>query len=121
MTAVPPGWPAEVRPPDAPDWVASALGWLLDLAPPEYRGYPVLRRHPVALARLVVLHVEAGQEAVRHGLERARPQLRPVLPAEVVAQAVDVLIAEQRRLAGVRRAAGLVEDALRGRRFVPRW
>jgi hypothetical protein len=43
----PPGWPREVRPPDAPGWEHTAAAWLLDLCPPEYRGYPALRRHLV--------------------------------------------------------------------------
>ena len=52
MTAyAPPGWPAEVRPPDAPDWERTAVGWLLDLCPPEYRRFTGLRRHVVVLAQ----------------------------------------------------------------------
>jgi hypothetical protein len=47
----PPGWPREVRPPDAPDWERTAANWLLDLCPPEYRSYPTLRHHVVVLAR----------------------------------------------------------------------
>src|SRR3954462_10783400 len=69
----PPGWPHEVRPPDAPDWERTAVNWLLDLCPPEYRGYPALRRHVVVLARFAVLHVEACHAAVKRGLSEARP------------------------------------------------
>ena len=68
----PPGWPAAVRPPGAPDWEATAMAWLLDLCPPEYRTYPALRRHPVVLARFAVLYVEACQAAVNRGLSEAR-------------------------------------------------
>src|SRR5205823_5855961 len=57
----PPGWPRQVRPPDAPGWEHTAAAWLLDLSPPDYRGYPVLRRHLVVLARFAALHLEAGQ------------------------------------------------------------
>ena len=66
----PPGWPAPVRPPGAPDWETTATAWLLDLCPPEYRTYPALRRHPVVLARFAVLYVEACQAAVNRGSER---------------------------------------------------
>ena len=45
----------------------TAVNWLLDICPPEFRGYPVLRRHEVVLARFAVLHVEACQAAVRRG------------------------------------------------------
>ena len=79
----PPGWPREVRPPDAPDWERTAVNWLLDLCPPEYRGYPALRRHVVVLARFTVLHVEACQAAVKRGLSEARAELRDVATLDV--------------------------------------
>ena len=116
----PPGWPSEVRPPDAPDWERTAQAWLLDLCPPEFRAYPALRRHLVVLARFAVLHVEACQAAVRRGLSEARAGLRDVATPDVVEAAVQTWLSEDARLSGVRRSAGLVEDALRGRRFVAR-
>ena len=116
----PPGWPSEVRPPDAPDWERTAQAWLLDLCPPEFRAYPALRRHLVVLARFAVLHVEACQAAVRRGLSEARAGLRDVATPDVVEAAVQTWLSEDARLSGVRRSAGLVEDALRGRWFVAR-
>jgi hypothetical protein len=116
----PPGWPDQVRPPDAPDWERTAHNWLLDICPPEYRSYPALRRHLVVLARFAVLHVEASQLAVRRGLSEARADLRDVADLDVVEAAVQTWQAEDARLLGLRRAAGLVEEALRGRRFVAR-
>lgn len=116
----PPGWPAQVRPPDAPDWERTAAAWLLDLCPPDYRGYPGLRRHVVVLARFAVLHVEANQAACRRGLSEARSDLRDVASLEVVEAAVQTFQLEEARLLGVRRAVGLVEEALRGRRYVAR-
>ena len=116
----PPGWPAEVRRPDAPDWEATAVAWLLDVCPPEYRGYRAVRGHPVVLARFAVLHVEASQAACRRGLSEARTELRHVVDLDVVDGAVQAWLAEDARLLGVRRAVGLVEEALRGRRFAAR-
>jgi hypothetical protein len=116
----PPGWPAQVRPPDAPDWEPTAAAWLLDICPPEYRGYPALRRHLVVLARFAVLHVEASQDAVARGLSEARGGLREVADPDTVEAAVQTWQAESARLMGERRAVGLVEEALRGRRFVAR-
>ncbi|MBM7510301.1 MULTISPECIES: hypothetical protein [Nocardioides] len=116
----PPGWPVEVRPPDAPDWEATAASWLLDLCPPDFRGYPGLRKHVVVLARFAVLHVEAGQAAARRGLSEARSELRDVATPDVIEAAVQTWLIEDARLAGVRRAVGLVEEALRGRRFIAR-
>ncbi|MGH3362602.1 MAG: hypothetical protein ACRDOM_09120 [Nocardioides sp.] len=119
-SVAPPGWPAEVRPPDAPDWECTAASWLLDLCPPDYRRYAGLRRHVVVLARFAVLHVEANQAACRRGLSQARSDLREVAGPDVVEAAVQTFQLEEARLAGVRRAVGLVEEALRGRRYVAR-
>lgn len=116
----PPGWPRAVRPPGAPGWEHSAVSWLLDITPPEFRSYPVLRRHDVVLARFAVLHVEACQAAVRRGLSEARAELRDVTDQDTVEAAVETWHAEAARLMAERRAVGLVEEALRGRRFVAR-
>lgn len=114
---VPPGWPPQVRPPDAPDWEVTAASWLLDVCPPEYRRYSGLRRHVVVLARFAVLHVEADQAAVRRGLSQARGDLRDVASQAVVEAAVQTFMIEDARLTSLRRSVGLVEDALRGRRY----
>ena len=96
------------------------MNWLLDICPPEYRGYDVLRRHEVVLARFAVLHVEASQAAVRRGLSEARSMLRDVAGTDTVEAAVEVWQSEAARLLAERRAVGLVEEALRGRRYVAR-
>lgn len=96
------------------------MSWLLDVCPPEYRGYPGLRRHPLVLARFAVLHVEASQAAVNRGLSEARAVLRDVASETEIAAALETWQREAARLIGVRRAVGLVEEALRGRRFVAR-
>lgn len=116
----PPGWPGRVRPAGAPSWEDTATAWLLDLCPPEYRSYGVLRRHPVVLARFAALHVEAGQAAVRKGLSEARAALRDVADGDTVEEAILTWHAEEARLMAERRSVGLVEEALRGRRFVER-
>lgn len=113
----PAGWPREVRPPGAPDWERTAVNWMLDQVPPEYRGYPVLRAHPVVLARFAVLHVRACHAAVLDGLSHARGDLRQVSDETTVEAAVQAFQREEARLIGVGRAVRLVEDALRGRRF----
>jgi hypothetical protein len=116
----PPGWPAGVRAPGVPGWEATAVSWLLDVCPPEYRGYPGLRRHPLVLARFALLHVEASQAAVNRGLSEARGLLRDVAGEAEIAAAIATWHREAARLIGVRRAVGLVEEALGGRRYVAR-
>ena len=113
----PPGWPPGVRPPGAPDWERSATAWLLDICPPEYRTYPALRRHAVLLARFAAWHVEACQESVKRGLSEARGALRDVADVDTIESAVQTWHREAARLLAVRRGVGLVEEALRGRRF----
>ena len=117
---LPPGWPREVRPPGSPDWERTALDWLLDLCPPDYRGYAVLRRHPLALARLAAHHVEGGRQACAAALGSLRADLSGDLDARTLAEVFDVLDAEQARLLAASRAVTLVEDALRGRKYIPR-
>jgi hypothetical protein len=116
----PPGWPGGGRAAGAPDWERTAVHWLLDICPPEYRGYPGLRRHPVVLARFAVLHVEASQAAVNRGLSEGRGVLRDVAGEAEVSAALAIWEREAARLLGVRRAVGLVEEALRGQRYVAR-
>jgi hypothetical protein len=116
----PPGWPSAVRPPEAPDWELTAVGWLFDLCPPDYRRYDALRRHPVVLARFAAWHVAGAREAARRGLERIRTDLRDVVTPETVAAAVAAMEREGAKLAGTAREVDLVERALRGERFVPR-
>ncbi len=117
---VPPGWPVEVLPPQAPDWERSAIAWLLDLCPPDYRAHEVLRRHPVVLARFAAGHVEAAVAAARTGLRTVREDLRGVVPPEAVEAAIAAYDREGRRLVQAGRQVALVAEALSGRRWVPR-
>ena len=117
---LPPGWPPQVRPPDSPQWERSAVGWLLDLCPGDYRAYEVLRRHPAVLARFAAHHVAAGIDAARRGLAAARTELRDIATPETVAAAIAAYEREAARLLGEARAVALVEEALRGHRYIER-
>lgn len=96
------------------------MNWLFDICPPEYRGHQTLRRHVVVLARFAVLHVEASQVACRRGVSEARGELKDVADLDVIEAAVQTWHSEDARLLRLRREVGLVEEALRGRRFVAR-
>ena len=118
---MPPGWPASVPPPGAAGFADRATAWLLDVTPPEYRSYPVVLRHPAALAWLAVGHVRAQSAAVSEAIRTARGELAgDVLDPQAIDALLEALQAEQARLVGVQRSASLLADALRGKRFVPR-
>jgi hypothetical protein len=117
---LPPGWPDQVRPPLSPEWERSAVAWLFDLCPPDYRAHEVLRRYPVILARLAREHCLVGAESARKGLATVRADLASVVPPEAVEATVSAYEREGARLARAVVAVGLVEDALVGRRWVPR-
>jgi hypothetical protein len=117
---VPPGWPAAVRPPGAPHWERTALNWLLDLCPADYRGYPLLARHPALLAWLAGHHLDGQLQATRRALATARADLADLLPPPALAEALDVVESEEARILAAQRGVALVGQALRGVRFVPR-
>ena len=116
----PPGWPEEVRPPDAPDWETQAVGYLLDHCPPDFRVERLFRRHPAVLAVFAVECVRGQQRATMDGLASARVELAAVAAPEVVDHAVDLWQAEAARLVRVARAVDLLRRALTGERFTPR-
>ena len=119
-TYIPPGWPAGVHPPGSEEFESTAVGWLLDVVPPDYRLHGVLRRYPIALAVMARHHSKACVEGAREGYRTARTELAGVLPPH----AIDTILAAYRkegaRLAETARAVDLVERALRGEVFTPK-
>lgn len=118
---LPPGWPEHVPPPGHPGWQQSAAAWLLDLCPPDYRGHAVLRRHESVLARLAAHHVEASLQGIARAVATLRDDLADHdVPPSAVEEALEALDLERARLMRAQRGVALVEQALRGRRYVPR-
>jgi hypothetical protein len=117
---LPPGWPPEVHPPGTPEWERSAVAWLFDQCPPDYRGYDVLRRHPLVLARFAAAALDGATAAVDAGLRTLRSELSGRVTPETVEAAVAAYERERHRLRGARVAADVVERALRGERWAPR-
>jgi hypothetical protein len=119
----PAGWPPEVPPPDAPGWERRAVAWLYDLCPPDHRGYVVLQKYPVLLARVARQHVASAAHACRRGAQTARADIReldPGIPPEAVDALLGMYEGEALRLEVAARGAHLVERALAGQRFTPR-
>ena len=109
-----------MRPPGTPDWEHTAVAWLFDLVPPDYRAHEVLRRYPVLLARFARDHVAAGLEAARAGWRTVRVELADELPADAMEAAITAYEREGARLAAAARGVEAVAGALRGERWVPR-
>src|SRR5689334_13395494 len=117
---IPPGWPAGVHPPGSEDFESTAIGWLLDVVPPDYRLHGVLRRYPVALATLARYHSKACVEGARQGYRTARTELAGVLPPHAIDTVLAAYRKEGARLAATAEAVDLVERALRGEEFTPK-
>jgi hypothetical protein len=115
----PPGWPAGVHPPGSEGFEETALTWLLDVVPPDYRLHGVLRRHPVALATLARHHVAACVEGAREGYRTARAELGGQLPPGGMEAVLTAYRTEGGRLVETARAVDLIERALRGEVFAP--
>jgi hypothetical protein len=98
--------------------VSTAVTWLLDVVPPDYRMHGVLRRHPLALAVLARHHLAACVQGAREGYRTARTELASLPPGGVDA-VLEVYRAEGRRLVEAARAVDLVGRALRGEVFTP--
>jgi hypothetical protein len=116
---VPTGWPDGVHPPGTPGFEQTAVNWLLDVVPPDYRLHGVLVRHPVALATLARHHLTACVEGARQGYRCARAELGSDLPPGGLVAVLSAYQAEGRRLVATARAVDLVSRALRGESFVP--
>jgi hypothetical protein len=116
---VPPGWPPGVHPPGSEDFERTAVAWLLDVVPADYRLYGVLRRYPLALAAMAVQHAGACVAGARAGYRTARTELGDALPPHGLDALLAAYRTEGRRLAGTARAVNLVARALRGEVFSP--
>ena len=109
-----------MHPPGSDDFESTAVGWLLDVVPPDYRLHGVLRRYPVALATLARYHSKACVEGARQGYRTARTELAGVLPPHAIDTVLAAYRKEGARLAATAEAVDLVERALRGEEFTPR-
>jgi hypothetical protein len=117
---LPPGWPTGVHPPGSEEFERTAVAWLLDVVPPDYRLHGVLRRHPLALATLARHHLAACVAGARQGYRTARTELGDVLPVSGLDAVLAAYRSEGRHLVTTELAVSLVERALRGEVFAPR-
>ncbi|HEV3381432.1 MAG TPA: hypothetical protein VG142_10680 [Trebonia sp.] len=119
-THIPPGWPTGVHPPGSEGFEESAIDWLFEVVPPDFRLHGVLRRHPAALAAMARHHATACVEGARQGYRTARTELAETVPPHAVDAVLAAYRTEGRRLAAMAKAVDLVERAIRGERFTAR-
>jgi len=117
---VPADWPDAVSPPGTQDWVDTAVAWLLDVLPSDYRVYAVLRRHPAALVSMARYYACASLEGARRGYRTARTELAESVPPHAVDGVLAAYRTEGYKLAATARAVELVERALRGQDLASR-
>ena len=67
------------------------MGWLLDLCPPDYRGYSVVTRQPVVLAWLAGHHLEGQLQATRRALATARADLLGSVPPPALRETLEAV------------------------------
>ena len=107
-------------PADSPGWQVPAVSWLLDHCPPDYRGYAAWRKYPIALAWVAGRHIDAQLAAMRQAYREVRVDLADLVSPEALSEIQSDLEAEGLRLRAAARSAGLLYDALQGKRYVPR-
>jgi hypothetical protein len=96
------------------------VAWLLDHCPADYRLYEGWRKNPVALAWLADRHIDGQVASMRQAYREARVELGPHVTTEALTEIMANLEAEGLRLVAAKRSAGLLLEALQGKRFIPR-
>jgi len=119
----PKGWPEPVEPPGKPGWEQSAVRWLYEHVPGEWREgrngrqYP---QNPIMLARDAHYLVGGQLEGLREAYRKARVELADHFQPEQIAEQLDMYKFEAARLTTLHQQVQLVYDALAGVRWVPR-
>ncbi len=111
--AGPARWPGAVSPPDSPGFEQSAKAWLFDLAPARWRYEEVLHKHPVELASMIRMQLEAELAAVQARLRTLHASLFADKPRP--AEALDtsgVYVREQMWASAMLDQVKLIEEAL---------
>ena len=105
------GWPQDLVPVVAPDFLERVIGWLLDRGPADLRTSP-LRSYPLALAYLVEHHLEADVQAIREAYRHARAELGEHVSAAELTVIQQALEAQGALALATRREVALVRQAV---------
>lgn len=119
-TAIPPGWPRDLPPPQTDEFGQRVVGWLLDRVPGGWRSHPVLRRHPLALAALARHHLDGELTGLRQAYSAARRELADVVPPGELESILAALEAQAATVTETQHEVRLIAEALQGKRWRPR-
>ena len=110
------GWPQDLVPVVAPEFLDRAIGWLLDRGPADLRTSVLrtspLRAYPVALAFLIEHHCEADVQATREAYRHARAELGAHVSAAELTVIQQALEAQGAQALATRREVALVREAV---------
>ncbi|MQS16879.1 hypothetical protein F7Q99_33005 [Streptomyces kaniharaensis] len=101
-----------MRQPGCPGFEQSAKDWLFDLAPARWRHEQVFHRHPLELACMLRLHLDAQVIALQAGLKALRTALLGTPQRADDAETIGAYVREQAWAKAVREQVKLVENAL---------
>ena len=105
------GWPQDLVPVVAPDFLDRAIGWLLDRGPADLRVSP-LRSYPLALAFVVEHHCEANVQATREAYRHARADVGAHVSAAELTVIQQAIEAQGASALATRREVALVREAV---------
>jgi hypothetical protein len=105
------GWPQDLVPVVAPDFLDRAIGWLLDRGPADLRVSP-LRSYPLALAFVVEHHCAANVQAAREAYRHARADVGAHVSAAELTVIQQAIEAQGAHALATRREVALVREAV---------
>ena len=105
------GWPQDLVPVVAPDFLDRVIGWLLDRGPADPRISPI-RSYPLALAFLIEHHCEADVQATREAYRHARAELGAHVSAAELTVIQQALESQGARALATCREVALVREAV---------
>ncbi|MGP4002294.1 hypothetical protein [Streptomyces sp. 8N706] len=106
-------WPGTVGPPTSPGFLQSAKTWLFEFAPPRWRHEETLHRHPVELAHVVSLHLQADIIAMQAGLSEVAQSVLAEPARANPSEITDFYACERDWACAMLEQVKLVEQALR--------
>ncbi|PZG08930.1 hypothetical protein C1J01_38430 [Nonomuraea aridisoli] len=109
---MPDGWPPQVPAPGEAGWEKSAVAFLLECLPADYRAHEVVR-NPRVLTWMARCHIDQALIGLRAGYRKAAVELKPHLPPHALAEVLATYQKEAERLKTVAVSIQVVSRLLR--------